>query len=164
MSRPWAIVDHVRVRSRLAWVVATWFGCGLAPVGPGTFGTLAAIPLYLLADRWGLVGVGTAAGVTTLAGVWAASVVARELGKKDPQVVVVDEVAGFLVTMLGTHASWAAVLAGFFLFRLLDITKPWPIRTVERMPSGWGIVFDDVAAGAMAAGAMALVRAGHWTA
>jgi phosphatidylglycerophosphatase A len=149
-------------RLKLARLLATWFGCGFAPKGPGTFGTLGAIPVYLLAAHWGLVGVGVAAIAATLVGVWSASVVARELGLKDPQIVVIDEVAGFLVTMLGTRASLPAVLAGFVLFRLLDITKPWPIRRIERLPSGWGIVLDDVAAGALAAAAMASLRVIGW--
>ena len=81
-------------------------------------------------------------------GVWAASVVARELGRKDPQVVVVDEVAGMLLTMLPmAHLSWLAVAVGFVVFRALDIAKPWPIRALEKLPGGWGIVLDDVAAG-----------------
>lgn len=150
-------------KQKLARLLATWFGCGLAPRGPGTFGTLGAVPVYLLAARWGLLGVGVAAAAITLAGVWSASVVARELGQKDPQIVVIDEVAGFLVTMLGTRASLPGVLAGFILFRLLDITKPWPIRRIERLPSGWGIVLDDIAAGALAAAAMAGLRAAGWT-
>ena len=149
-------------RQKLARLLATWFGCGLAPKGPGTFGTLGAIPVYVLAARWGLVGVGVAAAGVILAGVWSASVVARDLGVKDPQTVVIDEVAGFLLTMLGTAVSLRAVLAGFALFRLLDIAKPWPIRRIEHLPSGWGIVLDDVAAGMLAAAAMALLRAVGW--
>ncbi len=149
-------------RQKLARLLATWFGCGLAPKGPGTFGTLGAIPVYVFAARWGLVGVGAAAAAVILAGLWSASVVARDLGVKDPQIVVIDEVAGFLVTMLGTPVSLRAVLAGFALFRLLDIAKPWPIRRIERLPSGWGIVLDDVAAGTMAAAALALLRAVGW--
>jgi phosphatidylglycerophosphatase A len=150
------------LRRTLARLLATWFGCGLAPKGPGTFGTLGAIPVYVLAARWGLVGVGAAAAAVILAGVWSASVVARDLGVKDPQIVVIDEVAGFLVTMLGTRVSLQAVLAGFVLFRLFDITKPWPIRRIERLPSGWGIVLDDVAAGVLAAAGMWLLRALGW--
>jgi phosphatidylglycerophosphatase A len=147
-------------RVTVARVVATWFGCGLAPKAPGTVGTLGAIPLYLLVSMQGRVGVALAALATTALGIWASSVVAREVGLKDPQIVVVDEVAGFLVTMLPVaRASWPAVLCGFVLFRALDITKPWPVRRLERLPGGWGIVMDDVAAGAIGAAAMASLRA-----
>jgi phosphatidylglycerophosphatase A len=141
------------VRRAVAWMLATWFGCGRIPRAPGTAGALGAIPLYLAASRvGGRTGVAVAACAVTLAGVWAASVVARELGKKDPQVVVVDEVAGLLVTMLPVHEpSWRAVAAGFVLFRVLDITKPWPIRDFEKLPGGWGIVMDDVVAGIVGA-------------
>jgi phosphatidylglycerophosphatase A len=143
-----------------AWAIATWFGCGLVPVAPGTAGALGALPLYWLAIRGGRAGVGAAAIVVTLAGVWAASVVARELGKKDPQLVVVDEVAGMLVTMLPVgELSWRAVAAGFVVFRVLDVTKPWPIREFERFPGGWGIVLDDVVAGVFGATVLALLRA-----
>jgi phosphatidylglycerophosphatase A len=96
----------------------------------------------------------------TWVGVWASSVVARELGKKDPQLVVVDEVAGMLVTMLPLgELSWRAVAVGFVVFRVLDMTKPWPIRQFERLPSGWGIVMDDVVAGVFGAAVLTALRA-----
>jgi phosphatidylglycerophosphatase A len=141
---------------RVAWAIATWFGCGLVPLAPGTAGTLGAVPLYLLVARAGRPGVAAAAAIATLVGVWASSVVARDLGKKDPQVVVVDEVAGFLVTMLpAKELGVLPIAAGFLLFRLLDVVKPWPVRALERLPSGWGIVLDDVGAGIFGACAMA---------
>jgi phosphatidylglycerophosphatase A len=143
-----------------AWAIATWFGCGLVPRAPGTAGALGAIPLYWLAIRGGRGGVGATAIVVTLAGVWASSLVARELGKKDPQLVVVDEVAGMLVTMLPVgELSWRAVAVGFVVFRVLDVTKPWPIRRFERLPGGWGIVLDDVVAGVFGATVLTALRA-----
>jgi phosphatidylglycerophosphatase A len=147
------------LRGKIAWTLATWFGCGLVPRAPGTMGALGAIPVYLLAAREGrLVVVGAAMAITGI-GVWASAVVARELGKKDPQIVVIDEVAGLLVTMsVVPTVSWQSLTAGFVLFRLLDMTKPWPIRRIEGLPGGWGIVLDDVAAGAIAAGLLALLR------
>jgi phosphatidylglycerophosphatase A len=149
-----------RATSRVAWTVATWFGCGLMPKAPGTMGTLGAVPLYLLAVRGGPLGVAVAALGITAVGIWAASVVARELGTKDPQRVVVDEVAGMLITMLPMRAlSWRAVAIGFVLFRLFDTTKPWPIRRLERLPGGWGIVLDDVGAGLLGAAVMVGLRA-----
>ena len=145
---------------RVAWTLATWFGCGLAGWAPGTMGTLGAIPIYLVASRFGWGGTSVAAVAVTGAGIWAAGVVARGMHGKDPQVVVVDEVAGFLVTMLGVRSfSWSAVAIGFAVFRLLDITKPWPVRKFEALPGGWGIVLDDVAAGIAGALAMGLVGA-----
>jgi phosphatidylglycerophosphatase A len=145
--------------SKVAWAIATWFGCGLVPKAPGTMGTIGAIPLYLLVARQGRPWVAVTALVVTAVGVWAASVVARELGKKDPQIVVVDEVAGFLVTMLPMgEVSWLAVGVGFALFRLLDVFKPWPIRRLEGLPGGWGIVLDDVAAGVFGAVVMGGLR------
>jgi phosphatidylglycerophosphatase A len=122
-------------------------------------GTLGAVPLYLLVARWGHAGVALAAVVVTFVGVWAASVVAREVRTKDPQIVVVDEVAGLLVTMLPVEPSWRSVAAGFVVFRLLDMTKPGPIRRLEALPGGWGIMMDDVAAGVAGAGVMAVLDA-----
>ncbi len=122
-------------------------------------GTLGALPLYWLVARWGPAGVGAAALGVTLAGVWAASVVVRELADEDPQVVVVDEVAGTLITLLPMAAwSWRAVVVGVFLFRLFDIVKPWPIRKLERLPGGWGVVMDDVGAGVLGAAVMGMLR------
>ena len=142
--------------SQTARVLGTWFGCGLVPKAPGTMGTLGAIPLY-----WAVVHVGgqpavaAAAVVVSVVGVWAASIVHRDLGIEDPQVVVIDEVAGMFVTMIPVaHFSWRATAVGFVLFRLLDSWKPWPIRRFEALPSGWGIVLDDVAAGAVGAAAL----------
>ena len=144
-----------RAVSAVAWTLGTWFGCGRVPKAPGTAGTVGAIPLYLLLAHTGRSGVGIAAMVATFVGVWAASVVARQLASKDPQVVVIDEVAGFLVTMVPVRiVSWQAVLSGFVLFRLLDSLKPWPIRRAEKLPGGWGIVLDDVVAGVFGAAAM----------
>ncbi len=141
-----------RASSKVAWAIATWFGCGLVPKAPGTAGTLGAVPLYLMAIRCGRTGVAFTAIAVALVGVWAASVVARELHKKDPQLVVIDEVAGLLVTMLPvTVPTWRSVAIGFVLFRVLDVVKPWPVRRLESLPAGWGIVLDDVAAGALGA-------------
>jgi phosphatidylglycerophosphatase A len=148
-----------RALSKVAWAIATWFGCGLIPKAPGTMGSLGAIPLYFLVARQGRTGVAMATFLVTAVGIWAASVVARELGKKDPQIVVVDEVAGFLVTMLPMReVSWLAIVLGFALFRLFDMLKPWPIRKIEHLPGGWGIVLDDIAAGMLGAAVMAALR------
>lgn len=138
--------------TRVAWALATWFGCGYSPLAPGTAGSLGAIPLYLAVAQAGRWGVGLAAACVTAGGVWAAEAVARNLRKKDPQVVVIDEVAGLLVTMLAfDHVTLTSLGAGFVVFRLLDALKPGPIRWLEKWPGGWGIVMDDVGAGAVGA-------------
>jgi phosphatidylglycerophosphatase A len=145
---------------RTARVVGTWFGCGLVPKAPGTIGTLGAIPLYwAVVHLGGPLAVAAAAVLVSAVGVWAASIVQRDLGIEDPQIVVIDEVAGMLVTMIPVaQFSWQATAVGFVLFRLLDSWKPWPIRRFEALPSGWGIVLDDVAAGAVGAAALLGLR------
>jgi inositol phosphorylceramide synthase catalytic subunit len=149
----------------LARVLATWFGCGLVPIAPGTVASAAAIPIYLVALLGGRTGVAFAAILVASVGIWAASLVARELGEKDPPLVVIDEVAGLLLTMLPVgHASPRAIAVGFLCFRVLDVVKPWPVRQVERLPSGWGIVLDDVAAGLLGGCIMAALIAVHFIA
>lgn len=149
--------------SRTAWLIGTWFGCGYAPKGPGTAGSLGAlvvaIPLVLLGMRnWGF------ALLTLTAlypGIWASGVVARESGRKDPQIVVVDEVLGQWLTLAGAvRFNWVSLALAFGLFRLFDIWKPWPIRKLERLPGGAGIVLDDIAAGVY--GALVLFVMGWW--
>jgi phosphatidylglycerophosphatase A len=135
-----------------ARLLATWFGCGLVPYAPGTAGTLGAVPLYLLLRPSGHFAVLAAAVIITAVGIWAADVVAKDLGKKDPQIVVIDEVAGVLLTLSVAPPTWPALIAGVVLFRIFDQFKPFPARTAERkLPGGWGIVLDDVAAGAWGA-------------
>jgi phosphatidylglycerophosphatase A len=149
-------------RPSFAHVLATWFGCGHVPYAPGTAGTLGAVPLYLLLRPYGHYAVLAAALVITAVGIWAADQVAKDLGKKDPQIVVIDEVAGVLLTLSVAPPTWAALAAGVIFFRIFDQFKPWPARTAERkLPGGWGIVLDDVAAGVWgAAGVMGLRFAG----
>jgi phosphatidylglycerophosphatase A len=96
--------------------------------------------------------------LTLLFGVPAASIVARESGNNDPGFVVIDEVTGQWITLLFCPADWRGAAIAFVLFRLFDITKPFPIRRIERLPGGWGIVFDDVGAGLYAWGVASLLR------
>jgi phosphatidylglycerophosphatase A len=137
--------------TRAALLLATWFGCGYAPRGPGTAGSLAAVAIaglvqyYFGAHRWILVGMIL---VLLLPGIWSAGRTASFLRVKDPGVVVVDEVLGQWVTLAGTALlNGRALIAGFVLFRLFDIWKPWPVRKLEELPGGLGIVADDLAAG-----------------
>jgi phosphatidylglycerophosphatase A len=140
------------MKEKVARALALWFGCGKVPYAPGTAGTLGAIPLYLLLRPHGIAAVAVAAVVVTVVGVWAAGVVARQMGSKDPQCVVIDEVAGLLVTELGAPPTWTGLIAGFVVFRVLDQLKPFPAGLAERrLPGGYGIVMDDVIAGAWGA-------------
>lgn len=150
----------------LASALATWFGSGLAPKAPGTVGTLATVPLAValgFAPPWALP---VAALLVTALGVWSAGAHARDLGLKDPQQVVIDESAGFLWACCGGPFGWPTLVAAFVLFRLFDILKPWPVSALERLPGGWGIMMDDVAAGLLAAGLLLMgwgLAASHWT-
>jgi phosphatidylglycerophosphatase A len=148
-----------------AWTVATFFGAGFGKPGPGTWGSVAAVLLWA-GVVWGLHPTPRTLLLTLLAGIVlslilgipAATLVARESGRKDPQIVVVDEVTGQWIALLGGLASWQHAVLALLLFRLFDITKPFPVRQLERLPEGWGIVFDDVAAGLYALGVMFLLR------
>ncbi len=130
-----------------ARLVATAFGSGYSPVAPGTAGSLVGVLLFLPLARlaWPLQLAAIAA--VTLVGALAADRVARRVGLKDPGLVVVDEVAGQWLTFLALPFTPAVAIAGFLLFRVMDIAKPWPARDLERLPGGWGIMADDVAAG-----------------
>lgn len=136
---------------RLHHWIAFGGGAGLAPWAPGTVGTLAALPLYWLMMGLSPLGYGLALLALTLLGIWACDRTARDLGVSDPSAIVWDEVAGFLLTMAAAPPGWPWLVAGFALFRLFDIWKPWPIGWLDRtIPGGLGIMVDDLAAGAMA--------------
>lgn len=154
--------DH---RTRWAWTVATFFGAGFGKPGPGTWGSVAAVLLWAV-YAWA-VGRGTVelfyallVGIvlTVGFGVPAATVTEREWGRQDPGFVVIDEVAGQWIALLGSPANWRSGLVALLLFRLFDVTKPFPVRRFEKLPGGWGIVFDDVAAGLYALGVGWLLR------
>ena len=150
------------MRTRLATLLATWFGCGYSPIAPGTAGSLGAIvPAWFLSHYagWPLYAWPIAAILISGPGIWAAGVTAKRVGKKDPGLVVVDEVAGQWLTLAGAHVfNWQTALAAFILFRLFDIWKPPPVRQLEALPGGWGIVADDLMAGVY--GALVLWLAG----
>lgn len=132
--------------------LAFGFGLGLVPKAPGTAGTLLGVALHLATQglamplRAGLV------LALFLLGIWACDIAARRLGVHDHQGIVFDEVVGYLIAMLAAPAGWVWALAGFALFRLFDIWKPWPIRVADqRVKGGFGIMLDDALAGALAA-------------
>jgi len=123
------------------------FGSGLAPFAPGTFGTLVAIPIYLLMSSLPLMTYIALTVVLFVMGVWLCQVTAKDMGVHDHGGIVWDEIVGYLITMIAVPSGWMWVILGFVLFRLFDITKPWPIRQVDRqMGGGLGIMFDDVLA------------------
>jgi phosphatidylglycerophosphatase A len=137
--------------TKLAITLATWFGCGYFPWGPGTVGSLAAVAIVAVLEKSLEVGrplLLTLTIVILLPGIWAATQTSRATGKKDPQIVVIDEVLGQWVTLTGAAVlNWKSFAAGFLLFRIFDIWKPWPVRNLERLPEGVGIMADDLAAG-----------------
>ena len=136
---------------KLAILLATFFGAGYSPLAPGTAGSLAAVAIAVALDLppWQYAGL---AVLLFLPAVWAADVTARALKKKDPGLVVVDEVIGQWIALAGARSlHWETYLAAFILFRIFDIWKPPPVRQLEALPGGWGINADDVMAGAYAA-------------
>ena len=129
-------------------LLAFGFGSGLAPVAPGTFGTLAAIPFYLLMARLPLAGYLLVLLLVILAGIRICGRASRDLGVHDHPGIVWDEFAGFFVTMIAAPPGWPWILAGFALFRFFDILKPWPIGWLDRrVGGGLGIMLDDLVAG-----------------
>lgn len=141
----------------VAWSLATWFGCGLSPVAPGTVGTLGALPLYLLVRGGGPTAILATAVLVTTIGVWASNLVVSDSGEEDPQRIVIDEAAGVLVALAAAPPTWTGVALAVGLFRLFDITKPFPARRAERLPAGWGVIADDLAAGVWAAVAVVVL-------
>jgi len=144
-------------------LVATFFGVGHLRPGPGTWGSAATVLLCWLALRYiptnlYVLSVILAALFVTAIGIPAATRVARAHGAKDPQFVVIDEVAGQLITLVAAPVAWKSFLVGFILFRGFDILKPPPVRHLERLPEGVGIVVDDVGAGLYALAVMQLLR------
>ncbi len=144
------------MKARLAEVFATWFGCGYSPFAPGTIGSLGALlPAMFIAHRhfwppWFFGALGIA--IIPLA-IWSADVTAKARDRKDPGLVVIDEVVGQWITIAGFSGAgfhqidWKGWLLAFLLFRMFDIWKPYPARQLEALPGGTGIVADDAMAG-----------------
>jgi phosphatidylglycerophosphatase A len=145
-----------------AWIVATFFGTGFGKPGPGTWASMAATLIWAGLGRYASPGARPAyafggALAATLLGIPAATRVARALGRKDPSHVVIDEVAGQMLTFVFVPLNWRCLLAGLILFRAFDITKPFPVRRLERLPEGTGIMLDDIGAGLYALAVMQLL-------
>lgn len=155
-----AVLSPVKGTSRphgplWAILVSTFFGIGRMRPGPGSWGSAATVLLWA-AMAYSLpvslrmpVAIGLAM-LAILTGIPAATQVARASAVKDPQFVVIDEVAGQLIALIGSPLTWKTFLVGFILFRAFDIVKPPPVRQLEKLPEGTGIVLDDVAAGIFA--------------
>lgn len=146
-----------------AWITATFFGFGLLKPGPGTYGSAAALAIWLtlaqtLHPAHLTIDTIIAAIAVTLIGIPAATIVARESGLEDPGHVVIDEVAGQLIALVLCPPDWAHAIIAFLLFRLFDILKPPPISQIERLPEGTGIMLDDIAAGLYALAIFSLIH------
>lgn len=130
--------------------MATGFGVGRIPLAPGTFGTLLAVPLYLVLMQTSSASYLAAVVLLFVVAAWVCGLAERRLPHDDGSIVI-DEVVGYLVAMFAAPAGWVWVIAGFVLFRLFDIWKPFPIGRIDRgMPGGVGTVLDDVVAGVYA--------------
>jgi phosphatidylglycerophosphatase A len=142
---------------RWATAIATFFGIGRLRPGPGTWASAVTVLLWAIASSVLPAAVSTPAAIAlaiilTFIGILAATRVARGAGIKDPHFVVIDEVAGQLAALIAVPLAWKSFLASFILFRIFDILKPPPVRQLEALPEGTGIVLDDVAAGLYALG------------
>lgn len=143
---------------RLAVLVATAGGVGYAPVAPGTFGSAVGVVLYMLARGWPTSAQCVLVTALAAVGIWAGGVAAVHFGREDPGPVVIDEVVGQFITLFAAgQQAWSVVL-GFLLFRALDVVKPWPARSFERFPGGYGIMADDVMAGIYGFLALRVIR------
>ncbi len=161
IPRPWP-----RRVYDLPLLIATWFGCGFAPIAPESVGSLAALVIAIGLHLGMAAGRGTfllMALVLLVPGIWAAGIIEKRENRSDPHIVVVDEVIGQWVTLAGASIlNWKSWLAAFLLFRGLDVWKPVPARQFERMPGGIGIVADDVMAGVYGALAIFLLDRFHF--
>ena len=148
-----------------AWLIGTFFGVGLLKPGPGTYGSISAVLLWFGAAHLFhpapialAIGTAIAALIATLIGIPAATIVARESGREDPGHVVIDEVAGQLIALIAIPADWQHAALSLVLFRAFDILKPPPIRQLERLHGGTGIMLDDVGAGLFALAVAQLIH------
>ncbi|HEY1940027.1 MAG TPA: phosphatidylglycerophosphatase A [Candidatus Angelobacter sp.] len=139
-------------KSRISWLIATFFGVGHLQPGSGTWASAITVICWwalchYLASSWVIPVAVAISAVVTFAGIPPSTVVARESGIEDPGFVVIDEVAGQMIALIGVSVHWKYLVAGFILFRSFDIVKPFPLRRLESLPGGTGIMMDDVGAG-----------------
>ncbi len=141
--------------------LATFFGAGFCPVAPGTMGTLGAAILYILLHMIGydqFIILLSILILSSIINIWVGGWAEDYFKTKDPHQVVIDEVAGYFLTIIFWQPNWQVCLLGFLAFRLFDITKPFPIRIFEQWPKGWGILFDDLMAAVYAALLLLLIN------
>ena len=144
------IFGKTDIRGKAALVLSTWFGAGLVPRAPGTAGTMAGLPLVLIIKCFGSLYEALVLFAFVFLAIWAADRSHRLLGREDPPEVVIDEVAGYLLALFLLPATWLTISLGFLLFRVFDIWKPFPIKRLEVIKGGPGIVLDDLMAGVYA--------------
>ena len=138
--------------------LAFGFGSGLSPKAPGTFGTLMAVPIYLLLMQLSLTMYSFVILISFVVGVYLCGKTADDLGVHDHPGIVWDEFVGFWITMLFAPAGWLWIVLGFVLFRFFDICKPWPIKYLDqKVEGGLGIMLDDVLAGVFALAVLQLI-------
>jgi phosphatidylglycerophosphatase A len=143
---------------RAALFLASWFFTGLVPKAPGTVGTLAAIPMALAIHFLGAVYGGVCLLILISVAVLTSELSRKLMGRGDPSEIVIDEAAGYSVTLFLLPLSWFNLTLGFFLFRFFDISKPFPIRRLEKVKGGFGIVLDDILAGVYANLILEMIR------
>lgn len=144
-------------------ILAFGFGSGLSPKAPGTFGTLAAIPVFLIINNFNLFIYLIVLSIIIVSGIKICDVASKDLGVHDHPGIVWDEFAGFLITMIAVPSTWQTILIGFVLFRFFDIVKPWPIGWLDKKVSGgFGIMLDDIVAGGMAWLVLQLILGFGW--
>jgi phosphatidylglycerophosphatase A len=145
-------LSNIAPKSRLSWLIATFFGVGHWQPGPGTWASAVTMAIWwaaglLMPSAWIVPAAIGVSVLVTLIGIPPSTVVARESGIEDPGFVVIDEVAGQMIALIAVPVNWKYMLAGFILFRSFDIVKPFPLRRLEALPGGTGIMMDDVGAG-----------------
>jgi len=139
-------VSHVVLQNPIH-IFSFGFGAGLSPVAPGTVGTLIAIPIFLLLTTFSPIIYLLFVIILFFAGCWASAITADALKVHDHPGIVIDEIVGYLITMIFVPATWYWVVLGFLLFRLFDIWKPWPVSIADKqLKGGLGIMLDDVLA------------------
>lgn len=132
-------------------LIAVGFGSGLAPKAPGTAGTLIAVPLFIFMQPLPLISYLLITTFLFIAGIWICTYTAEKFAVHDHPAIVIDEIVGYLITMIAAPEGWLVIVVGFILFRLLDAIKPWPISWFDKnINGGLGIMIDDVIAGIIA--------------
>lgn len=142
------LFKYADTKGRVILFFATWFFTGIIPSAPGTWGSLAALPFATLAYSFGITLSSISIALILIISIPISGMAAKIMRMEDPSSVVIDEVAGIFVTLFWIPVSWTGVIAGFVLFRIFDILKPFPIGLIDKkVRGGRGIVFDDVVAG-----------------